>query len=205
MKKQLKNKTTIINSDYDKTPYTKCSSNWNDYTKLDGYERAICLEIKSNNPYTYVIVKYVIQKRLKFPRNKFNMAWNSLEEKGFLIKIRILRGVHWTFNERSIIAIGGNNKINETEMANPIIAADSTTTGGHLTITNNNYLDTQDLSPKATSEPLPTDSKFSKENIISNQEPSRFLKPEFIYESSLPNITEDHSLLDINIDIEDET
>ena len=143
------NTSTIVDYPTDaEHPYTICSNNWNDYNKLDGYERAIMLELMSNSK-EFIINKSVIQKRLKFPRQKFLNAWASLVEKHFIMCDKNQKyGVHWvinpgaTYNESDIItkAAPGNTR-------------GGTTTGGTATLgyptiinkTNNNFNNTLDL------------------------------------------------------------
>jgi hypothetical protein len=88
-----------------KTIYNRCPKDHHpcllipaEYCKLDGYQLAIMTQI-SNNTDDWKIVKYEIRRRVKFPREKFNTAWKSLCDAGYIISRRIQRGHEYTINE----------------------------------------------------------------------------------------------------------
>jgi hypothetical protein len=67
-------------------------------TTLDGYEILIMMHLLSNTS-SFIINKKVIATRCKLPKNKFNTAWKSLEEKHHIKCERIQGGVKWTVYE----------------------------------------------------------------------------------------------------------
>jgi hypothetical protein len=101
--------------------------------QLDGYQFAIMAQILSNKD-GWNIVKKEIGKRVDFPRKKFNDAWKSLKDLGYIQVNRIQRGYEYTFYD----------DINSTSTTDGICGDFTSTTGrrctgGMLTNTKNNY------------------------------------------------------------------
>ncbi|MBN1183426.1 MAG: hypothetical protein JXB49_14130 [Bacteroidales bacterium] len=65
---------------------------------LNGYQLAIMAQILSNCD-NWNLVKYEIGKRLGFPREKFNKAWRSLEDLGYIKKTQIQSGWEYIITE----------------------------------------------------------------------------------------------------------
>jgi hypothetical protein len=126
-----KNRTTFVRSLKDEqNPYNIVPAN---LYQLNGYQLAIMAQIISNKE-DWNIVKYEIAKRVGFPRQKFNVAWNSLIKAGYIDVKRIQRGYEYTIYE----------DINSTSTTGGICGDFTSTTGrrctdGMLTNTNNNY------------------------------------------------------------------
>ena len=93
--KKLTNKSEIIRAPYNTDNlFTRVSIHWNDHKKLNGFERAIMLEIMSNSD-DFIIHKRVIQKRLGFNNSDFRTAWKSLIAKGYIIERK--NGMIWEY------------------------------------------------------------------------------------------------------------
>jgi hypothetical protein len=126
-----RNRTTFVRCPKDEQhPFTRIPAT---LYSLNGYQLAIMAQILSNRD-DWNIVKKEISKRLGFPREKFNNAWKSLIELGYIHVKRIQGGYDYTIYEdpSSTCTIGG-------------ICEGSTSTtgrtcaGGMLTTINNNY------------------------------------------------------------------
>ena len=86
--KQNRNRTTYIRCPKDANyPFTRVPAK---LFELDGYQLAIMSQIISNKD-DWSIVKYEIAKRVRFPRKKFDTAWSSLVESGY-IKLKQIQG-----------------------------------------------------------------------------------------------------------------
>lgn len=154
MKSVFKNQTVIIRTIKDKEhPYVLLSST---LLVLNGYERAIMLELLSNSD-DFIINKIVVEKRLGFPHKKFLDAWKSLEEKYYIQCDRFFGGVKWVINEQpnskyTSVTNGNISTIEQNDSKyTSIIDASIIYTGDHLTSnkeTNNNLTKPEDLSPK---------------------------------------------------------
>jgi hypothetical protein len=124
------NKTTFVRClkdeqhPFTRIPATLCS--------LNGYQLAIMTQILSNRD-DWKVVKKEICKRVGFPREKFNDAWKSLIDLGYILVKRILGGYDYTIYEDPA----------STSTRDGICDSTSTTgsscTGGMLTTINNNY------------------------------------------------------------------
>lgn len=129
IKKQ--NKTTFVRISKDEHhPFNRVPAKLYD---LDGYQLAIMAQILSNKD-DWKIVKYEIAKRVGFPRQKFNAAWNLLIESGYIKIKRIQSGYDYTIYE----------DISLTSTTGGICEYSTSTTGttcagGTLTTTNTNY------------------------------------------------------------------
>jgi hypothetical protein len=124
------NRTTFVRCPKDEQhPYTRIPVT---LYSLNGYQLAIMAQILSNRD-DWNIVKKEIGKRLGFPRQKFNNAWKSLIDLGYILIKRIQGGYNYTIYEdlRSTSTTDG-------------ICEDLTSTtgrtcaGGMLTTINNN-------------------------------------------------------------------
>ena len=103
---------------------------------LNGYQLAIMAQILSNRD-DWNIVKKEISKRLGFPRQKFNNAWKSLIDLGYILVKRIQGGYEYTIYEdlSSTSTIGGIYE-------GPTSTTGRSCAGGMLTtINNNNYIE----------------------------------------------------------------
>jgi hypothetical protein len=100
---------------------------------LDGYKLAIMGYILSNRD-DWNIVKSEIANRTKFPRNKFNVAWKSLENLGYIKKRRIQGGWDYTINEDL-----GFTSTTDSKCESSTLTTGRQCTGGTLTTTTNNY------------------------------------------------------------------
>jgi hypothetical protein len=128
---QNRNKTTFVRCPKDeqhpfvRVPATICS--------LNGYQSAIMLQIISNKD-GWNIVKYEISKRLGFPREKFDTAWQSLIDLGYIKVDRIQSGYDYTiYEDLSVTTTTGGICEHSTTTAG------TTCAGGMLTTINNNY------------------------------------------------------------------
>lgn len=149
-KKSYNNTSKILRAPKDSNhPYTVVSSYWNDYSKLDGYQRAIMLELTSNSD-EFIINKNVVEKRLGFPHKKFLDAWKELENKHFILCDRFWGGVRWVINENPnassdtrIINTDVTDAQDETDgiRDTSIINTSIINTGDHLT--NNKKINTK--------------------------------------------------------------
>ena len=161
MKKEFRNQTVLIRAKKDmEHPYIMLSSS---LLKLDGYERAIMMEILSNSD-DFIINKNVVEKRLGFPHKKFLDSWKSLEDKHYILCDRFFGGVKWVINENPYANY--DTRINYTGVINTqseagcisdtsIINTSIINTGVHLTNnkkTNNNRTNPESLSPKGESQ-----------------------------------------------------
>ena len=130
IKKQ--NRTTFIRCAKDEQhPFTRIPVT---LYSLNGYQLAIMAQILSNRD-DWNIAKKEIGKRLGFPRQKFNNAWKSLIDLGYILVKRIQGGYDYTIYEdpNSTCTIGG---ICEGSTS----TTGTTCAGGMLTtINNNNY------------------------------------------------------------------
>lgn len=216
---KIKNMTTILKSVKDADhPYTVVSNNWNDYKKLNGYERAIMLELMSNDPNTFIINKNVIEKRLGFPHKKFNDAWKSLEEKYFIFcdRKKMKQGVHWIIRESESISqeqpqvripkkVLGCNYMGDQLIINNIISTNKTT------------LEPEDLSLKGEGEDKDLIGKqtnrsneqarlsplFKSDLNIDNNEVNVIkLKPVVKFDVGL-TLNEDESLINYEMDLDE--
>lgn len=138
MNSNYKNKTEIIRSIKDAThPFTVLSSAM---LKWNGYQRAIAWELLSNSS-DFIINKSVVEKRLQFPRKKFNDAWTSLEKLGFITKKAFVGGVKWTVTEPESYIESKNEA--EVTLSTRRLSTGRLSTGGELTSTkriNNNII-----------------------------------------------------------------
>lgn len=144
IKKQ--NRTTFVRCPKDEQhPFTRIPAT---LYSLNGYQLAIMAQILSNRD-DWNIVKKEIGKRLGFPRHKFNNAWKSLIDLGYILVKRIQGGYDYTIYEEpnSTCTIGG-------------ICEGSTSTtgrtcaGGMLTTINKNNDNTEELFDQTVNEPL---------------------------------------------------
>jgi hypothetical protein len=125
------NRTTFVRCLKDEQhPFCRIPAN---LFKLDGYQFAIMSHIISNAD-QWNIVKYEIAKRLGFPRKKFDKAWKSLIDQGYIKVKRIQGGYDYTIYE----------DLGSTSTMGGICEASSSTTGttckgGILTTINTNY------------------------------------------------------------------
>ena len=92
VEKMRKNRTTFIRCPKNKQyPFNRLPAKLYD---LNGYQLAIMAQILSNKD-SWTLVKSEIGKRLAFPKDKFNKAWKSLEDLGYINKTRIQAG--WSY------------------------------------------------------------------------------------------------------------
>jgi hypothetical protein len=128
--KILQNRTTFIRCDKDENhPFSRIPAN---LFKLDGYQLAIMSQILSNSD-DWNIVKKEIRKRIDFPRQKFNDAWKSLIDLGYISVKRIQGGYHYTIHEDPC------HKSTITDIYNFTSTRGRSCAGGILTTINNNY------------------------------------------------------------------
>jgi hypothetical protein len=129
--KKYQNRTSYIRCPKDdEHPFNRVPAS---LYKLDGYQFAIMAQILSNRD-DWNIVQKEIRQRVKFPRQKFDQAWNSLVEMGYIQTKQIQGG--WSYRiieDPDFTSTTGGDCENLTY-----------TTGGHceggvLTTTNNNY------------------------------------------------------------------
>jgi len=161
--KTYKNTSKIIKAPYNKDhPYTVVSNNWNDYTKLNGFERAIMLELMSNSD-SFIINKDVVRERLGFPKQKFLDAWASLEKKYYISCDRFFGGVKWVINETVNIKTAQKVTTSEQEYSKSTssITTDSITTLSHL-------ISNKEISNKETSLETLVLKGDNRTNTISN-------------------------------------
>ena len=86
------NRTTFVRCPKNKQyPFNRLPAKLYD---LNGYQLAIMAQILSNKD-SWNLVKSEIGKRLGFPKDKFNRAWRSLEDLGYINKTRIQGG--WSY------------------------------------------------------------------------------------------------------------
>jgi hypothetical protein len=140
--KNQQNRTTFIRRPKDEQyPFSRIPAN---LFKLNGYQFAIMAFILSNkgdseNPTKkdWNIVKYEIGNRLGFPRKKFQNAWKSLVDLGYIQLKRLWGGYDYTvYEDPSYTSTAGG-------ICEDITSTTGTTcTGGILTTTNNNYYNT---------------------------------------------------------------
>jgi hypothetical protein len=177
------------------------SEEWNDHKKLNGFERAIMLEITSNSD-DFNVNKTVIRKRLGFYESDFKKAWKSLESKGYIFSFK--NGMVWEYVIREIPLKNGSMKqsINSCDMALSDHHTQDHPREGHkpilkkiTNINSNQALSLETLDLKA---PLKTDSIISPVgDPLSDQ---NTLIPELNYDNVLSNIDSDMTLLDIDIE-----
>lgn len=101
--------------------------------QLNGYQFAIMAQIISNKD-GWNLVQKEIRKRVKFPRNKFNEAWKSLVELGFIKMIQIQGAWNYTINEDPEFTITNGGKSENLTYTTGAHCEDGT-----LTTTNINY------------------------------------------------------------------
>jgi hypothetical protein len=125
------NKTTFVRCPKNEQhPFCRIPAN---LYNLDGYQLAIMAHILSNKD-DWNIVKYEIAKRTDFPRNKFNKAWKSLIDLGYIQVKRIQGGFNYTiYEDLSSTSTNGGNCEESTSTTG------ATCAGGTLTTINNNY------------------------------------------------------------------
>jgi hypothetical protein len=130
IKKQNRNRTTFVRSPKDEQhPFAKVSAT---ICSLNGYQSAIMLKILSNKD-GWNIVKYEIRKRLGFPREKFDAAWKSLIDLGYIKVDRIQSGYNYTiYEDLSFTSTTAGICEHSTSTAG------TTCAGGMLTTINNN-------------------------------------------------------------------
>ena len=129
--KKLQNSTTFIRClKDDDHPYNIIPAN---LYALNGYQFAIMAQIICNND-KWVIVKEETRSRVKISRPKFNSAWQSLSDLGYIVMTRIQGGYHYTIYEDpdSSTTTGGNCEISTSTTG-------TTCAGGILTNTKDNY------------------------------------------------------------------
>jgi hypothetical protein len=143
MGKIIQRNTTIYNRcpKNELFPFIRVPAN---LLKLNGYQQAIMTQIISNKD-GWNLVKYEISRRLGFPRNKFNKAWKSLEDLGYIKKDRIQGGWEYKIIE----------DLNFTSTTGGICEDSTLTTGalcegGILTTINNNYYSNSTTGRNAT-------------------------------------------------------
>ena len=141
---------------------------------LDGYQLAIMGYILSNKD-EWNIVKYEIANRANFPRNKFDEAWKSLEDLGYIKKTRIQSGWDYVIIEDlSFTTTTGG------------ICEDSTSTtgttcaGGMLTTTKNNYNNTDESFIHSIDEPMKT-ATTTKPDYVSLDLHNQYLELKKLY------------------------
>jgi hypothetical protein len=130
--------TIIINN---RTTFVRCPKNAeHPFTRvpaklfsLNGYQLAIMVHILSNKD-GWNLVKYEIGKRLGFPRNKFNGAWKSLEDLGYIKKTRIQGGWNYTIIEDLDFTPTTGGNCEESTLTTGAQCKD-----GQLTTIKNNY------------------------------------------------------------------
>lgn len=106
---------------------------------LDGYQFAIMAHIISNKD-GWVIVKEEIRSRVKISRPKFNCAWQSLCDLGYIVMKRTQGGYHYTiYEDPSSTSVTGFITATGGIYENSTTTAGATCAGGILTNTNNNY------------------------------------------------------------------
>jgi hypothetical protein len=127
----LNNRTTFIrcpkNTEH---PFTRVPAK---LFSLNGYQLAIMTHILSNKD-GWNLVKYEIGKRLAFPRNKFNGAWKSLEDLGYIKKTRVQGGWDYTIIEDLDFTLTTISNCEESTLTTGAQCKD-----GILTTINNNY------------------------------------------------------------------
>jgi hypothetical protein len=142
-----RNRTTFVRCPKDEQhPFTRIPAT---LYSLNGYQLAIMAQILSNRD-DWNIVKKEISKRLGFPREKFNNAWKSLIELGYIHVKRIQGGIDYTIYEdlKSTCTTGG---ICEGSTS----TTGSSCAGGMLTTINkNNDYNTEESSDQPVNEPV---------------------------------------------------
>jgi hypothetical protein len=125
------NKTTFVRCDKDEQhPFCRIPA---ELFKLNGYQLAIMAQILSNMN-GWNIVKKEIGKRVDFPREKFNDAWKSLKDLGYIKVDRIQGGYDYTiYEDLSVTSTTAGICEHSTSTAGRTCA------GGMLTTINNNY------------------------------------------------------------------
>jgi hypothetical protein len=143
-------------------PFTRMPSH---LFKLDGYQVAIMGYIISNSD-TWIIVKSEIKNRTKFPRNKFNKAWKSLEDLGYIKKSQIQGGWDYT-----IIEDLNFTDTTDSKCESSTLTTGRQCTGGILTTikNNNNNTDESFVQPIDKSENMVAITKSDKEDLLHNQ------------------------------------
>jgi hypothetical protein len=100
---------------------------------LNGYQLPIMAQILSNKE-GWIVVKSDIRKKLGFPRDKFDDAWKSLKDLGYINIKRIQGGYKYTIYEDPSTSGFTNETLKDFTSTEGTTCADST-----LTNTNNNY------------------------------------------------------------------
>ncbi len=129
--RKYQNKTRFIRCPKDEEhPFNRVPAS---LYKLDGYQLAIMSQILSNSD-EWKLVKKEIQQRVKFPRKKFNDAWDSLVELGYIKSDRIQGGWSYTiYDNLDFTTTKGGNCENLTYTTGALCE------DGILTTTNKNY------------------------------------------------------------------
>ena len=135
------NKTTFVRCDKDEQhPFCRVPA---ELFKLNGYQLAIMCQIISNND-DWNIVKYEISKRVGFPRQKFNDAWKSLSDLGYIKVDRIQGGYDYTiYEDLSVTSTTAGICEHSTSTAGRTCA------GGTLTTIKINYNNTEESFDKS--------------------------------------------------------
>jgi hypothetical protein len=127
----INNRTTFVrcpkNAEH---PFTRVPAK---LFSLNGYQLAIMVHILSNKD-GWNLVKYEIGKRLAFPRNKFDGAWKSLEDLGYIKKTRVQGGWNYTIIEDLDFTPATVGSCEESTLTTGAQCND-----GILTTINNNY------------------------------------------------------------------
>lgn len=197
--KKFKNKSLIIRAPHDKdNTYTVVSNYWNNPEILNGFERAIMLEVMTNSD-EFIVHKSTIQKRLGFHDSDFQKAWKSLENKGYIYSFK--NGMVWEYaiREQPLHTVK-NSKVKQGNKAIDRLPEDGLGEEGRAeaykqvireTSTNQNKPESQDLSTQAeieTKGPIQTDSILSpggeRSQSVAGNIPDR-LKPELFEYSVL--------------------
>jgi hypothetical protein len=135
---------------------------------LDGYQLAIMGFLISNRD-DWKIVKSVIANRAKFPRNKFDAAWKSLEDLGYINKRRIQGGWDYTIIEDPSFT---NTTYSKSESST--LTTGTQCAGGVLTTIKNNYNIIERIDQPKT-ESLKT-LKTTKTDNVNSEEHNQFLE-----------------------------
>ena len=126
-----RNRTIFVRCPKDRQhPFNRLPAKLN---SLNGYQLAIMVQILSNKN-SWSLVKEEIGKRLGFPRNKFNSAWRSLEDQGYIKKTQIQGGWEYTIIEDPDSTPTTDGNCEKSTLTTGIQCKD-----GRLTTTKENY------------------------------------------------------------------
>lgn len=129
--KKLQNSTTYVRCPKDEHhPYNIVPAS---LYLLNGNQFAIMAQIICNSD-EWVIVKEEIRSRVNISRLKFDTAWQSLIDMGYIVMRRIQAGHHYTIYEDP-----GSSTTTGGICENSTTTTGTTCAGGILTNTNNNY------------------------------------------------------------------